>query len=142
MPFSTFLCIPLGSQRGRDKVKREVVVAAVERTDPPVPPPTWVGLDLTNASNPGPSKPATPPQESVLPKPVTTPQEVAPPKPDPIPAPPPKTIQPSPPPKVQPQVTKKPNPVAPALRGLPAWEHETIGHILNVTLDVRVSILC
>lgn len=39
----------------------------------------------------------------------------------------------------RPPITKKRTPVSPVHLDLPSWEHETLGRILNVTLDVRHS---
>ena len=135
MRFPNLLCLPLGGRRGRGKARREAV--AVKATDPAVPSPTGSGPGAADANNPRSFKPAAPPQGVAL----TKPKPIPPPTPKSIPRPTPKTTQP-PTRKVQPQITKKEAPAAPVPLDLPAWEHETIGHVLNVTLDVRVGPLC
>lgn len=73
-------------------------------------------------------------------KPATPPPQVAPPKPKPIPPPTPKSSQPPTKP-VQPPIIRKRAPPTPSHLDLPTWEHETIGHVFNVTLDVRIVCL-
>ncbi|KAF9644135.1 hypothetical protein BDM02DRAFT_3272627 [Thelephora ganbajun] len=82
--------------------------------------------NATSTDNPGSPKPAAPSPQAASPKP----------KPRPSPAP--KITQP-PAQSVPPPITKKRVPATPVHLDLPTWEHETIEHVFNVTLDKEVA---